>query len=633
MGTSATDPSRRRERAVALTQHGSIRAAVAAGALPQVADVSLTEAIVLGLFEQDVRTYIGVFGHGSTDLGEVLRVYQAADAVQVLSVHSEIEASHAATALYWGYGRSAAVFTSIGPGAMQALAGSLAALSNGAGVYYLLGDETTQDEGYNMQQIPRREQSLFLKLTSVLGPSYALHTPESVFTALRRGMCATRGPAHASPFYLLMPMNTQPETIKGCNLLMLPSSDCVPTAAPVCEDGQLYDRAVEAIRSAQRIAIKIGGGAKEVTSELVELAEMIDAVVVSGPQVPGVMPSGHPRNMGVGGSKGSICGNYAMTEADLAIVIGAREVCQWDCSGVAWKKVRQVINLNADMQDATHYNRTIPIIGDARENLRRLLGRLRSAGVHKDDGGLSEWLGRCREKRGEWEVYCQRRYDDDRLFDEAFQCEVLTQPAAIKIACDFADSIGAVKLFDAGDVQANGFQIVEDEEPGHTITETGASYMGFAVSAMLASAMVDDPLYPVAFSGDGSFLMAPQVLSDAVEYGVRGMILVFDNRRMGAISGLQWAQYGADFRTNDSVAVDYVRLAESFRGVKGVRGGTSRDSLEAALREAHAHDRLSLVHIPVYCGQDELGGLGAWGQWNVGNWCEDVQSERMRIGL
>ena len=633
MGTSATGAARRRERAVALARHGSIRAAVEAGALAQTVDVSLTEAIVLGLFEQDVRTYIGVFGHGSTDLGEVLRVYQAAGAVRVFSVHSEIEASHAATALYWGYGERAAVFTSIGPGAMQALAGSLAALSNGVGVYYLLGDETTHDEGYNMQQVPRREQSLFLKLASVLGPSYALHTPQSVFTALRRGLCATRGPAHASPFYLLMPMNTQPEVINGCNLSMLPSPASMPAAAPVCEDEELYDRAVEAIRSAERITIKIGGGARGVTPELVELADLIDAVVVSGPQVPGVMPSSHPRSMGVGGSKGSICGNYAMVEADLAIVVGAREVCQWDCSGVAWRKAKQVINLNADLQDATHYNHTIAVVGDARGNLQRLLRRLRGADVCKGGPATSDWFRRCREKRCEWEVYRRQRYDQDGLFDETFQRDVLTQPAAIKIACDFADGIGAVKLFDAGDVQANGFQIVEDEEPGRTITETGASYMGFAVSAMLASAMVDDPVYPVAFSGDGSFLMAPQVLSDAVEYGVHGMILLFDNRRMGAISGLQWAQYEADFRTNDSVAVDYVRLAESFGGVKGVWGGTTRDELQAALREAHAHDGLSLVHIPVYSGKDELGGLGAWGQWNVGNWCKDVQSERLRIGL
>jgi 3D-(3,5/4)-trihydroxycyclohexane-1,2-dione acylhydrolase (decyclizing) len=31
------------------------------------------------------------------------------------------------------------------------------------------------------------------------------------------------------------------------------------------------------------------------------------------------------------------------------------------------------------------------------------------------------------------------------------------------------------------------------------------------------------------------------------------------------------------------------------------------------------------VHVPVYCGPHELGSLGAWGQWNVGNWCDAVQ--------
>ena len=62
---------------------------------------------------------------------------------------------------------------------------------------------------------------------------------------------------------------------------------------------------------------------------------------------------------------------------------------------------------------------------------------------------------------------------------------MLTQPAAIKIVADFAKEIGAAKFFDAGDVQANGFQIVEDDRTGDTFTEAGASYMGFAASALL----------------------------------------------------------------------------------------------------------------------------------------------------
>ena len=99
-----------------------------------------------------------------------------------------------------------------------------------------------------------------------------------------------------------------------------------------------------------------------------------------------------------------------------------------------------------------------------------------------------------------------------------WQRAVLYQPAAIKVVADFAKSIDAAKFFDAGDVQANGFQIVEDDRTGDTFTETGASYMGFAASALLASGLADKPRYGIAFSGDGSFMMNPQILIDAVEH-------------------------------------------------------------------------------------------------------------------
>ena len=174
-------------------------------------------------------------------------------------------------------------------------------------------------------------------------------------------------------------------------------------------------------------------------------------------------------------------------------------------------------------------------------------------------------------------------------------------------------------------MQANGFQIVEDSAPGQSITESGASYMGFAVSALLSGAISDTGRYAIAFTGDGSFMMNPQILIDGVEHGVHGTILLLDNRRMAAISGLQRAQYGAEFRTNDAVVVDYVRMASSVTGVLALSGGHDQDSLEMALASAHAHPGLSLVHVPVYYGPDPLGGMGAYGDWNVGNWCEAVQ--------
>jgi len=615
-----------RARARAIAKASGIEQAIAAG-LPKLVECTLSEALVLGLLKQGVRKYFAIFGHGSTDLGNVLRIYEQEGATRTINCRNEVEMAHAATALRWQYGELSAVVTSIGPGAMQAFAGSLAAASNGIGVYHIYGDETTFGEGYNMQQVPKEEQGLFGRMTAVMGQSYILHTPEGLRDALRRGSLCVNHPYRAGPFYLLLPLNTQP-AIVTVNLAGLPARPQLPKLAPA--DDAAIDQAANMIAEATKVAIKAGGGTRSHDAAVRRLAEVAGAAVILSPGSTGVLPDAHAQNMHVGGSKGSISGNYAMAEADLLIVIGSRAVCQADCSGIGYKRAQAVININGDLADALHYNKTIALVGDIGAVAGRLSGKLEAL---KANGNKGPWLKACTAKKAEWSVYKQKRYGCGPLRDEVWQRPVLTQPAAIKIVADFAKEIGAAKFFDAGDVQANGFQIVEDERTGDTFTESGASYMGFAASALLGSALAEKPRYGIAFCGDGSFMMNPQILIDAVEHRVRGMIVIFDNRRMAAITGLQMAQYQAEFRTNDHVAVDYGAIAEAVSGVLAVSGGDNADSLRSALKAAHAHNGLSVIHVPVYCGPDELGGLGAWGEWNVGNWCEDVQGTWIKQDL
>jgi len=610
-----------RAHARAIGRAGSIDAAIAVGDLPKQFDTTLSEGLVLGLLRQGVTKYLAIFGHGSTDLGEVLRVYEEEGVTRTFNFRNEVAMAHAATALAWTYGETPAVVTSIGPGGLQAMAGSLAAASNGVGVYHIYGDETSHGEGYNMQQIPKPEQGLYGRLTQTMGESYVLHTPEALRDCMRRGTARVHHPTKAGPFYMLLPLNTQPQAM-SLNMGSLPDRLALPTQAPATDDA--FERAAELVRAHNRIVIKAGGGARSGAQAVTELAETIGAAVALSPGSTGVLPDKHVQNMHVGGSKGSISGNYAMAEGDLLVVIGSRGVCQADCSGIGYEKAEAVININADVADVAHYNRTLALQGDITAVIERWLQVIARTGGAKAEA-KEPWLEACAAKKAEWLAFKTGLYATPALADPAFGRELLTQPAAIKVAADFAKSVGAVKYFDAGDVQANGFQIVEDDAPGETYTETGASYMGFAAAAMVSAALADDPKYPIAFSGDGSFMMNPAVLIDGVEHGARGMIVIFDNRRMAAITGLQDAQYGHGFKTNDSVAVDYVALASSVQGVKAVDGSGDAAALKAALADAYAHDGLSVVHVPVYCGPDERGGMGAYGSWNVGNWCEDVQ--------
>jgi 3D-(3,5/4)-trihydroxycyclohexane-1,2-dione acylhydrolase (decyclizing) len=616
-------------RAAALARAGSLDLALAGGLLPPRIDCTVSEALVLGLLRQGVRAFVGVFGHGSTDLGEVLRVYAAHGLCRVFSVRHETEAAHAATALRWVTGERAAVFTSIGPGALQALAGSLAAASDGVGVWHLYGDETTEDEGPNMQQIPREEQQLFLRLCSAMGGAYALHTPGALATALRRGQAVVDHPYRAGPFFLLLPMNVQPRRLQDFALAELPGP--APWTPGPCDAAGL-EPALDALQGAGRIVVKAGGGALGAGAALRELVERTGAVLVHTPIAAGVIPSGHPACMGVGGSKGTICGNFAMEEAELLLAVGTRAVCQSDSSRTGYLRVRQVVSVNADPAAALHYGRTLPLVGDARLVVEALCRGLEARG-HRPTAEALAWRAACTAKKAEWEAFKEARYARPRLHDPLWGREVLTQPAAIRTALAWARERGVKCFFDAGDVQANGFQVATCDAPGEVFTETGASYMGFAVSALLATAMASRPFAALALTGDGSFTMNPQVLIDGVACGARGIVLLLDNRRMAAISGLQRAQYGVDFATWDHVPVDYLAWAGAVPGVLPVPGGDDPEALRRALDRAHAHPGLALVHLPVYWGDDPLGGLGAFGRWNVGSWVEATERLRHGIGL
>lgn len=616
----------RASRAKVIARAESFDQALSSGRLPERVSVTLSEAVVLGLLRQGVRTYIGIFGHGSTDLGEVLRVYEAAGVIRTIPVRNEVEAAHAATALRWVTGEKAAVFTSIGPGAVQAMAGSLAAASDGVGVWHIYADETTEDEGPNMQQLAGSRQEQFLRLTSEMGPSYTLHTPEALPTALRRGLNAVDHPHRASPFYLLLPINTQPRTITDLNLRLLPTG-APPPLGPAAGD-DLYRAAAQRLLASPRVVVRVGGGATGCADVLPELLDLIDGFAVVSPIALGTVPYSHPRNMTVGGSKGSIAGNHAMENADTLLAIGSRAVCQADMSRTGYPKVDAVVNVNTDIDAAMHYANTTALVGDAEATVLRLMEELRRLGA-RPHGLDSEWATENLAAWREWERAKQERFDRPLVFDEVWDREVLTQPAALRAATSWSRSREVPTFFDAGDVQANGFQVNEDERPGLTFTETGASYMGFASSALLATGIATPRFYGLALSGDGSFTMNPQILIDGQAHGAQGCLVVFDNRRQGAISALQRAQYGVDYATSDSVHVDYAAWAAAV-GVRAVQVWNEAE-LVGALDAAHSAGGLSLIHCPVYFGDDPAGGLGAYGRWNVGSWVESTQAMRKEM--
>jgi 3D-(3,5/4)-trihydroxycyclohexane-1,2-dione acylhydrolase (decyclizing) len=86
-------------RAGFIARAGGVGPALASGRWPAQMPATLAEALVLGLLERGVRKHLAIFGHGSTALAEVLRIYDGAGVTRTFDFRHEVEMAHAATAL------------------------------------------------------------------------------------------------------------------------------------------------------------------------------------------------------------------------------------------------------------------------------------------------------------------------------------------------------------------------------------------------------------------------------------------------------------------------------------------------------------------------------------------------------
>src|SRR5260370_2427881 len=275
-----------------------------------------------------------------------------------------------------------------------------------------------------------------------IGESYTLHTPQALREALRRGACRVFHPYKSGPFYLMLPINTQPQMLE-LNLASLPQRPVLPALDPVSAD--VIDQACDLIAANARVMIKAGGGTRGHDDAMRRLANATNAVVVLSPGSSGVLADEDPRNMHVGGSKGAISGNYAMRNAELIIMVGSRAVCQADCSGIGYKSAKNVININGDIADVTHYNQTTALVGDITAVAKSLVQRLEARGASSLDAAKQAWLQTCLGKKKEWRDYRNARFAADPISDDVWQGPTLGQPAAIKAVADFPRRIGAVK--------------------------------------------------------------------------------------------------------------------------------------------------------------------------------------------
>jgi acetolactate synthase I/II/III large subunit len=131
----------------------------------------------------------------------------------------------------------------------------------------------------------------------------------------------------------------------------------------------------------------------------------------------------------------------------------------------------------------------------------------------------------------------------------------------------------------------------------HTELAPTSGAMGYGFPAAIAAALRHPDRMTVCVAGDGDFLMYPQELATAAQYGARLLVLIVNNGMYGTIRMHQERRFPGRVSATDLAGPDFVALAQSF-GAWAERVETT-DAFAGAFERALAAPRSAVLELRV----------------------------------
>ncbi len=328
-------------------------------------------------------------------------------------------------------------------------------------------------------------------------------------------------------------------------------------AMRVAPDPAKIGLAVQLISKAQNPVIVAGGGVliSNAWQGLLELAETLAIPIATTANGKGSIPENHPLSLGVVGIHSRGIANKFVEEADLVIFVGTRtsmyNTNKWRLPTPGKGKI---IQIDIDPREiAKNYLIDVAILGDAKLTLETI----NSAFKRAKKKALTK-LPRVKEiakARKEWwdSVYPSYHSNDVPIKSPRLIKEIreFLSPEDLLVA-DFAcTSVWAMTYYD---VLRSGRHIIYDR---------GMAAMGWGFPASIGAKLATPDKKVLSIVGDGSFGFHIGELETCVRENVPIVVLIFDNRCLGADKYLMNFYYDKVHGV-DLADVDYGKVAESF---------------------------------------------------------------------
>ena len=353
---------------------------------------------------------------------------------------------------------------------------------------------------------------------------------------------------------------------------------CKPaeSVASAPEKDEVED-AVTVLMHAERPIIWAGGGviSSGASKELLELAEYLQAPVITTPEGKGAISDRHYLSVGVtrGRSTGQTRDALRMYfwERDVILAVGTR------FAGVEALAEQKVVQIDIDEQElGRNHADTVGVAGDAKLALKKILAGCREAGPQADS------------RREECETLRGLRYDP------ANQIEPLGGFVRTIRECMPEDGILVPDMTQVGYYSRAYFQAYE---PRTYFTSSYAGNLGFAYPTALGAKVAQPDKVVISPCGDGGFLYNSQELATAAQFGINVIAIVFNDGAYGNVLRDQQEMFNGRVIGSELQNPDFVKLAEAY-GVVGMKA-ESPEGLGVTLRKAVDLDKPVLIEVPL----------------------------------
>ena len=549
------------------------------------------------LAREKVPYIVGIPGHGSVGMIEAFR--ERSD-IEVIQVRQEMSAVHLADGYYRASGQPLAAFTSIGPGAINTIIGLATCYVESTPALVFTGSTHTYMRGKGvLQEIERTQDSNFIDMVAPVvkrywRPDSVRQLPTLLHRAFNQMMEGRRGPV-----LIDLPMDVQADWAD----VEIPDPAGHRSGGAQAGDPPGIQAAAELLVAAKRPVLFAGGGAitAEASGELVALAELLGAAVVTTFQGKGVFPETHPLSCRTAGAVGTDCGNAVCRTADVLVSVGARFADMSASSyadGVTFSiPPTKLIHIDIDASEiGKNYPVEVGLVGDGKAILCQLIEAVKAAIGDARDYRGTPYFNEIQSLKETWFASVEERMKKS-----------LTPPSMSQVVREISEFIDedAFVVSAAGHPQERVAQEMAFTVPGTNVTSAGFSTMGFTLPAALGVKLARPDRQVIGLAGDGDFTMTIQELATAAQYEIPAVTVVLDNQGWLSIRDLQKGYFGeghemaTDFfdRKGEPFSPDFAAIAEGF-GCLGLRV-EKLSEVKEALATAFSSGRPAVIEAKV----------------------------------